>query len=818
MTSQGPSDPSRLVRRAAHVRGAVQGVGFRPHVFRCAAHHGVVGWVRNGVDGVRLEVEGERAAVDAFLTEVERGPRAAVVESAEVRELEPLGQGAEAAFRIDHSGGGARALLPVGPDLATCPACVAELFDPRDRRHRYPFLNCTDCGPRYSILLGLPYDRPNTTMAGFPMCAACEAEYTDHMDRRFHAQPTACPDCGPRLELLQAGDGAPDHGARDDAALAGAVAALAAGRIVAVQGIGGFHLLCDATDEMAVAELRRRKGRGGKPLAVMFPDVASVAEQVVCGEAECAELISPAAPILLLPRRGGALDPGAGEATSSTPLADGVAPGNPYLGCLLPYSPLHHLLLADLGRPVVATSGNRSDEPLCIDPDEARARLAGIADLFLVHDRPIARPVDDSVVLVAGGERIPIRRARGFAPLALALPVGDARASRPEPSPRVAVAVGAHEKNTVAWRVGDELLVSPHIGDLDGAAARDHQAAILEDLGRLLHVAPGDVGGLARDRHDDYASTLLAEELAERHGLVGARVQHHHAHALACLVDAGHDGAALALTWDGTGAGDDGTVWGGELLAVDAREPRRYERLAHLEPFALVGGARAVEEPRRCGLALLDLAFGDELRELLEGAPRGAAHVHLSGLPTLAAFEPDEARALAGLLRSGRALRTTSVGRLFDGVASLLGLPQVLAYEGEAAMQLEYLARRARAGQAPACLAALEPTEASTAAPTLLPTAALTRALVQALGDGAPRAELSLAFHHTLATWAGDLADLHARGRPVALTGGCFQNALLLSLCRAELTRRGHAVLVHRHLPPNDGSIAAGQALATLGP
>ena len=846
------------VRRAAHVTGAVQGVGFRPHVFRAAVRHGVTGWVRNGVDGVRLEVEGEPGAVEAFLVEVEAGPRAAVVGGVEVEDLPPLGT--EDGFRIEHSGGGARALLPIGPDLATCPACLAELRDPTDRRYRYPFLNCTDCGPRYSILRALPYDRPNTTMAGFPMCPACAAEYADPADRRFHAQPTACPACGPRLELL---DDAGASLALADEALERAVAGLAAGQVVAVLGIGGVHLLCDATDEGAVASLRARKRRGAKPLAVMFPDLMAVRAAAVCGADEAAELGGPAAPILLLPRRGGALDPagrsggeadpgpgGARGAERGSPddLAPGVAPGSPYLGCLLPYAPVHHLLLGDLGRPVVATSGNLADEPLCTAPDEAVARLAGIADLFLVHDRPIARPVDDSVVLAAGGERIPIRRARGFAPLALALPVAAAEGAERSGSPGVdrppaSVAVGAHEKNTVAWRVGDELLVSPHIGDLDGPAGRDHQRAILTDLGDLLEVAPGAV---VRDRHDDYASTLLAEDLAEERGLAPVRVQHHLAHALACLVDAGHGGPALAVTWDGTGAGPDGTVWGGEVLAVDARDPGRFERVAHLEPFPLVGGAAAVREPRRVASALLHLAFGEAALAALDGvagedreptagaAPAGVPEETssvdgdpaplLADLPTLAAFEPREAAALAGMLRAGGGLTTSSVGRLFDGVASLLGLPQVLAFEGEAAMQLEYLAREAAGADGPAdgsgALAARlsYPTQLGRRdGRRVLPTAELVRAVVADLVAGTDRGAVALRFHHTLAGWIGDLADrLRDRdgARPVGLTGGCFQNALLLRLVRAELEARGHGVLVHRQLPPNDGSIAVGQALA----
>ena len=838
MTSNPSADSSRgarRVRRGVHVRGAVQGVGFRPAVFRLAARIGLVGWVENGIDGVRIEVEGEQAQVEDFLARLAaEPPRAAVIDSLVVGEVLPLRN--EAAFVIRASGGGARSLLPIGPDLATCPACLAELLDPADRRHRYPFLNCTDCGPRYSILLDLPYDRPNTTMAGFPMCAACAAEYGDPHDRRFHAQPTACPDCGPRLELLDGRVGTASeptgggHQVLGEAALAGAVEALAAGELVAVQGIGGFHLMCDATNEAAVAELRRRKRRGAKPLAVMFPTMAAIEAVVHCGPTERAELLSPAAPILLLGRRAvgsdaaidGPRSTAKNTATDHAPLAPSVAPGSPYLGCLLPYSPLHHLLLADLGRPLIATSGNLSDEPLCIAQDEARERLAGIADRFLVHDRPIARPVDDSVVLAAGGERILLRRARGFAPLALGLPTADIVGEvRPDVrlDPRPAVAVGAHEKNTIAWRVGDVVLVSPHIGDLDGAAGRDHQALILADLGRLLEVEPGTV---VCDRHGDYASTILAEELAGARGLAPVRIQHHHAHALACLVDAGNGGRALAVTWDGTGAGDDGTVWGGELLAVDAAWPRHFERLAHLEPFALPGGASAVREPRRCALALLHLAEPDELFAALE---HGAGP--LASLPSVVAFEAAEARAMAGLLRAGRAVRTSSIGRLFDGVASLLGLPQVLAFEGEAAMQLEYLAREADPGAGSPWL--LAPRRPDPSGAWVLPAADLIRALVRDLGAGRDRGELALGFHRTLAHWVGELADRFADRpdraaptdpagptgpRPVALTGGCFQNALLLSLCRTELATRGHGALIHRQLPPNDGSIAVGQALA----
>ncbi|MDX1675893.1 MAG: carbamoyltransferase HypF, partial [Longimicrobiales bacterium] len=563
MTSP-PTDRRRL---RIQVTGAVQGVGFRPFLYRSATEHGLTGWIRNDTRGVMLEVEGEAAALRTFRDLVRSGPPPRAVIQ-EVREEWLPVQGLEGLTILPSEAVGER-VAAVLPDLATCDACLADVglhtapADPagqRDRREGYAFTNCTDCGPRFSIIRRLPYDRPNTTMADFELCDACRAEYEDASDRRFHAQPTACPECGPRLWLER-----PGRASRSDQdPIVGAAAALRAGEIVAVKGLGGFHLLVDAGDAGAVARLRARKHRPTKPLAVMVPDLEHARRLcTVPPEAE-ALLVQPEAPIVLLERRPDA------------PVADAVAPGNPYLGLMLPYTPLHHLLMRAVGRPVVATSGNRTDEPICIDGEEARDRLRGIADVFLLHDRPIERPVDDSVVQLSAGAPRLIRRSRGYAPL----PV---RVDRELPP---ILAVGGHLKNTVALSRGRDVFISQHIGDLETPEALDAFRRVIDDFLELYDVEPV---AIAHDLHPEYGSTLWAADRDLRR----VAVQHHHAHLASCLADVGED-RALGVVWDGTGLGPDGTVWGGELLLGGAGG---YERVGHLRPFRLPGGDAAVKEP-----------------------------------------------------------------------------------------------------------------------------------------------------------------------------------------------------------------------------
>ena len=736
----------------------MQGVGFRPFVYRLANELGLAGWVSNDPRGVRAELEGPARDLLDFRSrlEEERPPLARIHEISVVW-LAPRG---EDGFEIRESATGGDRSTAILPDAATCDACLAEVFDPTSRRYRYPFTNCTNCGPRVTIVKALPYDRPNTTMAGFAMCADCRAEYHDPLDRRFHAQPIACPACGPRLALWSATGAVLATG---DAALLTAADALRAGRIVALKGLGGFQLLCDARDETAVQRLRHGKRREEKPFALLVRDLAAAEELAELSRAETAVLASVEAPIVLVPRRLGAW------------LAPGVAPGRPDLGVMLPATPLHHLLARDTGFPLVATSGNLRDEPIAIDETEALARLGGeggVADLFLVHDRPIERHVDDSVVrCVAGAPRL-LRRARGYAPL----PLGLANAIP------TLLAVGGHQKCTVALGQGRQVFLSQHIGDLETPQALDAFERVIADFLRLYGAKPVAV---AHDLHPGYASTLWAE----RSGLPLVGVQHHHAHLAACLADSGAEGPALGVTWDGTGYGPDGTIWGGEFLAGDALS---YRRIATLRPFRLPGGDAAAREPRRAALGLLHDLFG-------------AAAFSRDDLPSLQAFEPAERHVLSAMLERGvNAPVTSSAGRLFDAVASLLGVRQRNGHEGQAAMELEALASPDEEGAYPL------PFDLTALVPVQLDWRPLVEALLSDRRRGVDGSLVSARFHNALVSGIVRVAILAAEPR-VALTGGCFQNTLLLTKAARRLAEAGFEVLLHRQVPPNDGGLALGQ-------
>ena len=755
----------RRVRFEVH--GAVQGVGFRPWVFRIAEELGLAGWVRNDISGVFIELEGEDDALAAFRRELEAAPPPL----ARIREVletsTPLTK--ESGFRILPSeNAGSRSTL-VLPDVATCPECLAEVLDPKDRRHLYPFANCTNCGPRFTIVTDLPYDRPATTMAAFTLCGECRAEYENPRDRRFHAQPIACPACGPSLEAWS-----PEGEvlARRHEALLAAADSLRAGAVVAVKGLGGFHLMCDARSADAVANLRRRKTREEKPLALMVRDVA-MARAIAEVSAESEALLSgPEAPIVLLPRRA---DAG---------VAPGVAPGRPELGLMLPATPLHHLLLRESGFPVVATSGNRSDEPICTDEREALVRLAGMADLLLAHDRPIARHVDDSVARVFAGAPRLLRRARGWAPLPV--PV---REELP-----VILGVGAHMKTAVALSVGRQVFLSQHIGDLETPEALDAFARVVADFERLWGVTPAAV---AHDLHPGYASTAFAKRLSEERGIPSIPVQHHHAHLASCLAENEAEGPALGVCWDGTGLGTDGTIWGGEFLLGDASG---YARVAHLRPFRLPGGDAAVKESRRTAFAILFEMLGESALERED-------------LECVRSFPPREREVLATMIRKGvNAPVTTSAGRLFDAVASLLGIAQKTSFEGQAAMALEAAAFEAWGEAETGRLPCSFPLNVSADGPAVLDWEPFVSYLLRDLSLGVPAPVLAARFHATLAD--GILAAArHAGVRRVALTGGCFQNRLLTELTVARLEANGFEVLLHGAVPPNDGGIGVGQVL-----
>jgi hydrogenase maturation protein HypF len=746
-----PAASATCARLRIALRGAVQGVGFRPFLHRLAGELGLAGFVRNGPAGVLGEFEGPPAALAALLERIprEKPPRAAI-HGTEHAFLDPVGH---RGFEILESATGEAATAVVLPDIATCADCLREMSDPADRRHRYPFINCTHCGPRYTIVESLPYDRPRTTMKAFPMCGGCRAEYEDPGDRRFHAQPVACPECGPRLEL-RTPDGVPQAG-RDEA-LRAAAKALREGSIVAVKGVGGFHLMADARNDPTVKKLRERKGRDEKPFAVLYPSLDLVRKGTRVSSLEESLLASPEGPIVLIRRQNDGLAPS-------------VAPGNPYLGILLPSNPLHHLLAGNLGFPVVATSGNLSEEPICTDNAEALERLGGIADLFLVHDRASARPVDDSIVRVVLGRPLLLRRARGHAPL----PVG-----MRGPSALPALALGAQLKNTLAISIGEDAVISQHLGDLGSGPAFENFRNAIRDMEALYAHRPRIV---ACDLHPDYRSTRHAASL----GLPVVGVQHHHAHVLACMTENEIEPPALGVAWDGTGWGPDGTVWGGEFLRIAAGG---FDRAAHLRTFGLPGGEKAVVEPRRAALGVLFEIFGSALP---------------GDLAPIRAFERGELAILLTMLENGlRTPRTSSAGRLFDAVAALLGLRQRCTFEGQAAMDLEF------------SLEGWETDEHYDGAgedwePVM-------RGILDDLRHGVPAGRIAARFHNSLAEAIVSVARRLGEEK-VVLSGGCFQNRILTERTVQRLGEEGFRPYWHQRIPPNDGGIALGQ-LAALRP
>jgi hydrogenase maturation protein HypF len=744
----GRSVAETHVRSGVRISGAVQGVGFRPTVYRVARGLGLAGLVRNDSDGVWIEVEGLVGPVDRFLAALRSDlPPLARIDRLEVRALELRG---DREFVIVHSSDPAAGRAIVPPDVATCGACLGEMNDPADRRHRYPFINCTDCGPRYTIVRNLPYDRARTTMAVFTLCPECRAEYEDPASRRFHAEPVACAACGPRIRF-QEGSGSV---LQEEAALLAAAAALRQGRIVAVKGIGGYHLAVDATQPEAVERLRARKGRPHKPLALMVRTLEDARALVHLEPGAEAALCSPARPIVLAP------------AVPGIAVAPGVAPGLDELGVMLAYAPLHHLLLS-AGPPIlVMTSGNRSEEPIARDDDVARERLAGIADAFLAHDREIHTRADDSVVRVVAGAPQPVRRSRGYVATGISLPF--------EGPPLLAV--GPQLKNTVCLVRGDEAFLGPHVGDLDGLEARAFFEEVIWKMSRLLGVTPEAV---AHDLHPDYGSTRWALES----GLRRVPVQHHHAHVVSCLVDAGAtlDAPAIGVAFDGTGCGPEGDLWGGEFLLFDWMG---FERRGHLRPLALPGGEAAIREPWRLALAAL----------------------HDAGLPEQllpVAVDPLRRARVAQLLP--RSVRATGAGRWFDAVAALCGFGGSISYEGQAAIELEALT-----------VELPEPFPFELAGePFVVDLRPAVRGITADLVSGRPVPEVAGRFHETMAraVSAGcrrirELSDV----RTVALSGGCFQNRRLTERSLALLRADGFDVLLHRRVPPNDGGVSLGQA------
>ncbi len=737
------------------IRGAVQGVGFRPYIYRLAGELKLRGYVTNTAQGVVIDIEQEQQTLDQFLARLPRElPPRAFIQSCEVSHLDPLGH---ESFEIRISSDGGSKTAYVLPDIATCPDCLQDIFDSTNRRYLYPFTNCTNCGPRYTIIESLPYDRANTTMKKFAMCPRCCEEYEDPRDRRFHAQPNACPDCGPQLELWD--DGGSVLARKHDALLA-TVEAIRAGMVVAFKGLGGFHLIVDARNEQAVANLRKRKRRTSKPLALMYPTLQQVLDDCFADDVEQRSLTSIESPIVLLRKR-----------QDVSRVATAVAPGNPYLGVMLPYTPQHHLLMRKLGFPIVSTSANLAEEPICIDEQEALRRLHGIADLFLVHDRPIKRHVDDSIVRIVAGREQVTRRARGYAPLPVTL-----AQSLPQ-----SVAVGAHLKNSVAVSVGRDVFISQHIGDLETAEAYRAFENVLADLIRLYETVPEVV---ACDLHPDYLSTKKAREFKAP----VVAVQHHYAHILSCMAENEVAPPVLGISWDGTGLGVDGTIWGGEFLLVDETS---YSRVGYLRQFPLAGGDAAVREPRRSALGLLYQAYGEKCFDMQSFASD--------------VFATNELTVLRGMLVNRvNTIPTSSAGRLFDAVASLLGLCHKATYEGEAAMALEFAIAGAQTED-------VYPFQIGENDSILIldwqPAIAL---LLVDRDHGVPTSTVAARFHNTLVEMIVAVAKRSMQPK-VALSGGCFQNKYLTERTITRLRAVGFHPYWHQRVPPNVGGIALGQ-------
>ena len=799
MNQAGPA--SQCVRLKLAVRGAVQGVGFRPFVFRLATGLGLAGWVNNSPQGVFIEVEGSRADLEKFLLrlEAEKPPRS-FIQSLEASWLDAAGF-KKFEIRPSETGGDKTAL--VLPDIATCPDCLREIFAPQNRRFHYPFTNCTHCGPRFSIIESLPYDRANTSMKAFTMCPQCQAEYDNPSDHRFHAQPNACPVCGPRLEFR--------HGAGRDAcstgddALRAAAQAIRAGKIAAVKGIGGFHLMADARNDQAVRRLRERKHREEKPFALLFPSFKSLRDECRVSPLEERLLRSPEAPIVLLEK----------IVNRQSSIVNAADPHNPNLGAMLPSNPLHHLLMAELDFPVVATSGNLSDEPICTDEREAFERLGGIADAFLVHNRPIVRHVDDSIVRVMLDRELVLRRARGYAPLPITL--------NPQPSTfnsQPILAVGAHLKNAVALSVGNLVFISQHIGDLETEQAHSAFRRVIADFEKLYGAAPQII---AADLHPDYLSTKFALEVGRAGLPLGQdaqqrvptliQVQHHIAHVLSCMAENEIAPPVLGVSWDGTGCGLDGTVWGGEFFLVTED---KIERFAHLRPFRLPGGDKAVKEPRRSALGLLhEMSGGTVCRG-------GAANSSRGGCAPLAAFSSAELAALETMLaKKLNAPVTTSMGRLFDAVASLINLRQQIRFEGQAAMELEFALEGVETDEAyplpietPAVIA--DKSAIGNRQPAMiLDWLPMVEAILADVKDGIPTGIISARFHNALVEAIVAVAKRAGQDR-VARSGGCFQNRHLTERTVRRLQAEGFRPYWHQRVPPNDGGIALGQVVAAL--
>ena len=752
----------KLVRIS--VRGVVQGVGFRPFVYQLATKHRLTGWVLNTSGDVKIEVEGNQEALDRFLIELENDtPPLAHIDDISTESTAPAGY---TAFEIRHSLAEEGKYQLVSPDIATCDACKSELLSPDDRRYRYPFTNCTNCGPRFTIIEDIPYDRPNTTMRHFMMCPDCQREYDDPLDRRFHAQPNACPKCGPSLELVD-GNG---KAIPCDDVITTASKLLKEGRIVAIRGLGGFHLACDATNDEAVQLLRDRKRRPYKPLAIMVDTMENVRKHCIVSEEEEELLTSPQCPIVLL------------QWKDDSSVSRNVAPELKYLGVMLPYTPLHHVLLREIDLPLVMTSGNISEEPIAKDNNEALRRLDGIADFFVLHNRDIHSRYDDSVAIVERGKPQLVRRARSYAPYPIHLPF---KANQ-------VLACGAELKNTFCITKDNYAFISQHIGDMENLETMEHFENTIELYKRLFRLEPEVV---AYDLHPEYLSTKYAKERAGDLPLIG--VQHHHAHIVSCMVENGVQEPVIGVTLDGTGYGNDGTIWGGEFLVVDYKS---FQRKGHLEYVPMAGGAAAIERPYRMAFSYIFTLLGQSMID--------------NGLPFMKDIDQNEQDIMKQQLEKGiNSPQTSSCGRLFDGVSALLGIRGRVDYEAQAAVELEMAATDA-IGEAKTYPFSIVEQDGV----RIVKLKEMFEAIIDDM-DRLPVGTISLGFHHTIAQLTVEMCRLIAKETKlckVALSGGVFQNRLLSRLTINALEKESFEVLTHSLVPTNDGGISLGQAVIAL--
>ncbi len=763
MAREGKLELARI-----RARGVVQGVGFRPFVYQLATKYNLKGWVCNTSEDVSIEVQGERSRLEQFVAELQSSaPPLARIEDVMVT-YHPCDDCVYTTFEIRQSVAQAGKYQLVSPDIATCDACLREIFDPKDRRYRYPFTNCTNCGPRFTIIEDIPYDRPKTTMRTFQMCSDCQVEYHDPLNRRFHAQPNACPKCGPRLELL---DGYGNLVKTADV-LSETCKLLLAGKVVAIKGLGGFLLACDATNDQAVEQLRHRKRRPFKPFAVMVASVEEARKHCFVSELEGEALMSPQSPIVLMRWRP--------EST----ICHAVAPNLKYLGMMLPYTPLHHLLMRQIGVPLVMTSGNISEEPIAKDNDEALRRLFGIADYFVVHNRDIYARYDDSVAIVERGQLQLIRRARGYAPYPIHLRF---RA-------RQVLGCGAEEKNTFCLTKDNYAFVSQHIGDMENLDTLEHFENTLHLYKRLFRVQPEVV---ACDLHPEYLATKYAIELSfKEKGIKLVQVQHHHAHVVSCMVDNGFDGPVIGVAFDGTGYGSDACIWGGEFLVVDYIQS---QRLGHLEYLPLPGGAMAIKRPYRTAIGYVIKLLGEET---------------VAGLGVMKQVDPVEVDVIKHQIKSGlNSPLTSSMGRLFDAVSAMLGVRATVDYEGQAAVELEMVAYEADSrfseGWYPFSIVERDGIN-------VIYLNELFAGIVADLYNRLDIPTISAKFHNTVARLILEMCQLISKRtgiKHVVLSGGVFQNRLLLGKVIPLLEAAGFLVLTHRQVPCNDGGISLGQAV-----